>query len=650
MSWLYRLYQTYEKALKLPDLPEDQQLMSISHTVQNAHINIVLDQDGNFKRAQVLKKTQIVLPATESSAGRSSNEAPHALADYAEFGGKKNAYFSSYQKQLAQWCASEFTHPQIVSILTYVNKGDVIRDLVEANIIHLNNNGKLLSNWPDDSKTAPVLFTVLPKEGGQLDQGSALVCWSVERSDGYLNADTWKDASVQQKWIDYEASKIDSKGFCFLLGIQTAVASNHPSKIRHSGDKAKLISANDNSGFTFRGKFFESEQACTVSFDVTQKAHNALRWLIKRQSVRNGDQVIVIWAISGKSVPPEVAFDPLSLDEDLSDDGNEVVESPTNQEGTLDLSSDFGQRVACKIRCKLKGYYQSLGATEQLSIMAIDSATPGRMAVTYYQEQLAKNYFEHLYDWYENFSWYQRYNKEQQVDGKKKDTKLIWPIVPPSPFSIAQAAYGDVLKSQDTLKKQLYLRILPCIAEGKAFPKDIVDSCVARATNPNSGEHWEWERNVGVACALYRGYFSRHPDQNKRRKFEMALDETNDNRNYLYGRLLAVAECLEQKALWLSDEKRATTAERFMQQFSERPFSTWRNIELALAPYKRRLQNNGKWGGFLTNRETEITEITNLFGRQDYCDDSKLTGEFLLGYHAQKMSYKKEKKSAEATE
>lgn len=96
MSWMQKLYQTYEAGVLL-DLPLEQQLMPISHTPQNAHINIVLDGEGNFRRAAVLEKTQIVLPATESSASRSSGEAPHALADkiqyvakdYATFGGKK---------------------------------------------------------------------------------------------------------------------------------------------------------------------------------------------------------------------------------------------------------------------------------------------------------------------------------------------------------------------------------------------------------------------------------------------------------------------------------------------------------------------------------------------------------------------------------
>jgi CRISPR-associated protein Csd1 len=60
MSWLEKLYQTYEAGILL-DLPQEQQLMPTSHTSGNAHINIVIDGEGHFKRAAVLPaKTQIV--------------------------------------------------------------------------------------------------------------------------------------------------------------------------------------------------------------------------------------------------------------------------------------------------------------------------------------------------------------------------------------------------------------------------------------------------------------------------------------------------------------------------------------------------------------------------------------------------------------
>ena len=56
MSWMARLYETYEQGMKL-DLPDEQKPMPISHTLQNAHINIVISGDGDFLRAEVLEKT-----------------------------------------------------------------------------------------------------------------------------------------------------------------------------------------------------------------------------------------------------------------------------------------------------------------------------------------------------------------------------------------------------------------------------------------------------------------------------------------------------------------------------------------------------------------------------------------------------------------
>jgi len=101
MSWMAKLYETYEAGMQL-DLLDSDKLMPISHTPQNAHIKITIDGEGNFRRAEILQKTQIILPATERSAGRSgSGAAPHPLADkiqyvakdYPNFGGKKKTFF-----------------------------------------------------------------------------------------------------------------------------------------------------------------------------------------------------------------------------------------------------------------------------------------------------------------------------------------------------------------------------------------------------------------------------------------------------------------------------------------------------------------------------------------------------------------------------
>ena len=125
----------------------------------------------------------------------------------------------------------------------------------------------------------------------------------------------------------------------------------------------------------------------------------------------------------------------------------------------------------------------------------------------------------------------------------------------------------------------------------------------------------------------------------------MALDVIYNNRDYLYGRLLAVAEGIEGYSLYLSDEKRLPTAIRMMQRFADRPFSTWRTIELALQPYIQRLQN--KRGGFVYKQLSLIDEIMELFRKEDFSNDKALTGEFLLGFHSQRLELGKKKEKEE---
>ena len=118
----------------------------------------------------------------------------------------------------------------------------------------------------------------------------------------------------------------------------------------------------------------------------------------------------------------------------------------------------------------------------------------------------------------------------------------------------------------------------------------------------------------------------------------MALEEDRTSRDYLYGRLLAVADNLEGYALYLAKETRETSAARLMQRFADRPFSTWRSIELSLPPYKARLRASAKGAGVLVKCEKLFDAIQCRFASADFLDDHPLSGEFLLGYHCQRAA------------
>ena len=210
----------------------------------------------------------------------------------------------------------------------------------------------------------------------------------------------------------------------------------------------------------------------------------------------------------------------------------------------------------------------------------------------------------------------------------------------PVPKWIIETAYGDVVKTNETLRKNVIERILPCIVEGWPFPWDIVQSAVRRTCNRNNCEQWEWERNLGVTCALFKGYYQRYHDKTKRRHYAMSLEQDRTTRDYLYGRLLAIAERIEEVALRVAGEERPTTAARLMQRFAEQPFSTWRNIELALQPYMQRLK--GTRAGFLNNRQKELNMVLAAFNPDEFTSDKPLSGEFLLGYHCQRQFWQTE--------
>ncbi|RXF00328.1 type I-C CRISPR-associated protein Cas8c/Csd1 [Pseudoalteromonas sp. PS5] len=626
MTWLTTLYKTYDELEKRNDtLPFEQQVMPICHTLQNAHIHIVINNRGEFLRAEVLEKAQIVLPATEQSAGRSSGLCAHALADkiqyvakdYADFGGVKKPGFELYQAQLKAWCDSEYSHPAVTAVLQYITKGTVVADLIAEKVLHQQDR-KLLTKWQGAGE-APTLLKTLPKEKGLFDQGSALVCWSVETPDE-PQAKTWLDPSIQHSWIAFDSQNGDNSALCYATGENKLVASNHPAKIRHSGDKAKLISANDKSGYTFRGRFLSNEEACSISFEVTQKAHNALRCLLTKQSVfRNGDQVYLAWAVSGKTVPK-------ATEPDFVDFANLLETS-----NIVDHTQDLGREYASQLRRYFNGIKvkSQLDDNEQIALLGLDSATPGRMGILYYRETIAKEFLARLEQWQRDLGWQQRV---------KINEHWRWVYSAPSLFRVLDGVYGDVLKSTDTLKKNLITRLYPCIVEGKSIPQDIMQSAFHRAINRaayKSDQTWLWLQNVGIACSLIKGFYIRTTNSILQKEYPMALQQDNTSRDYLFGRLLAVANKIEKIALSSSETNRLTTAERFMTQFVNKPSDTWLNISNALVPYQQRLFNN--YQGYDKATKTVISQITDMFDPADFTSNQKLSPEFLLGFHNQMM-------------
>lgn len=626
MGWIQKLYETYENCQSMIGAGADENkvpLLPICHTTQKAQIEIVIDQEGRFLRARIVPKAEArtIIPCTESSGGRTSGEAAHPLcdklqyvaADYKKYGGKKGHYFESYQDGLKKWCEASYSHPMAKVVFKYIEKGNVVKDLVENKILCVGSDNILLDKW--DKETV--------KETINVKQDEAFVRWIVE-TPGEPQSAVWTDSSLHQSWTKYYLSTRDNFAFCHVQGKETIIAKQHPRNIRQDGDSAKLISSglsknkdgtdkiNDKAGFTFLGRFLNPNQAFSISFDVSQKSHNALRWLIDRQGYKSGDQAIVAWATSGDEIPDPLA-DPFSIL------GFDVERTHT------DTPSYTAQELALKLNRKISGFSANLGETTGVVVMGIDSATPGRMAITFYRELNSSDFLSRIDNWHRTCCWMHDYRYKDAPEGLGKNKKISVRFVgAPAPRDITDVAYGT--KADEKLRRKTVERILPCIIDGQKIPKDLVDVIVRRASNKNAFEEWEWNKALSIACALYRKY---KVDYDKE-EYEMVLEANRKTRDYLYGRLLALAEGLEKWALKKSGESRQTTAERLMQRFADHPYSTWRNIELSLAPYKARL------GGVSTNLQNRISDVMSLFDPEEFISDRRLSGEFLLGYHCQR--------------
>jgi CRISPR-associated protein Csd1 len=403
---------------------------------------------------------------------------------------------------------------------------------------------------------------------------------------------------------------MDKKGFCYGSGDEDVpIAELHQGKIRHSGDKAKIISANDDINYTYRGRFTDASEACQIGAEISYKAHNALRWLIHTQGTYLGNGLTVVAWCSAAIMIPSLIQNSItamtSLDNDLGDE-----------------EYDSSQVFARALRSRLRGYYGNISKKDHILVMVLNAATTGRMSILLYREFAGSDFCGRIEDWHTHLSWF-------YTHWQKEEKRYIHTISAPSPIEIAETAYGMHLN--DDTKSMAVKRILPCILDGAIIPSDIANLCFSRASSLNTiKERFEREKVLETACAVikYNGRILQKED------YQVGLDKERRTRDYLFGRLLAVADRIESKALSSRGEDRETNAIRYIQRFSKYPCSTWNFLEAEkLPPYIAQLKNS--WGWF----RGIIDEIMDKFDPEEYKSDKALTGEFLLGYHCQLKAF-----------
>lgn len=433
MGLLQKAIETYDAMEGLAGIYEvgKEPLAPICHIVTKAQIEITIDAQGRLVEAKAAEKDlKIIIPVTEESAGRTSSPVAHALCDQLGYVlGLDQEKQKLYTDQLERWVQSDSSHPKAAAVLRYVKNGTMYADLSAAGLLTL--------------------------QDGKLKNEKALVCWRVVG----LGADSgpvWEDVSLMQAYSTYYLrQKQQDTQLCMLTGERTAITWQHLKGVFSLNGNAKLISANDSSNFTYRGRFEEPEEAASVGYIASQKAHNALKWLISTQGTIQGERAFVCWNPQGKQLPKITS--PLIFP---SEDTPPIPEYRSYQEA---------------LRKQLAGYQHELKATEQVVIASFDAATTGRLAITYYNELLGSDFLERLAAWDESCCW---------IDSR-------YGIYSPLLYHIINFAFGTQcgedeggkVETDDKLIGLHMQRLLACRIDSVAFPLDIMKALVTKAGN-----------------------------------------------------------------------------------------------------------------------------------------------------------------------
>ena len=605
MSWVNRLIETYDNYFR-DGVPadDDTPLVPIGFLPKKIGLLVNLKQDGVFLSAQFQEEDVYEnVPSTPEAEGRVGQPVPYPLSDEIRYVAgdlseytEKNyePYFDAYTKQLHAWAAVDNSPNEIGIILSYILRKSFVRDLLDHGLIKLDKD----NHFPAKYLKIFVSFAIF--DGISAFQRVA------------------SQESVIKSWQKYVNMSMEKTDFSYASGVAQPVIYNH-AKIEGN---SKLFSQKDaDRTFQFKGRFETSEQAYAVSYSDSSKVSNTIRWLRNKSAFKKYGMTFLTWSTLAKKVIPP-------LDED-------------EPEEVLTYTSEG---YAKAVRDKMRGVQHEMQYSHNASVilLGLETATPGRMSVTYYEEFGGEQYLAILERWYIKCSWLLCRNH--------KDTRQIYKsFATPTPREIGMAVYGTgamntamqdkkAEKSTTKLIKKLYNDLVICIVNSRPVPTVYALEAFKRTCNPNSFTDnkgkWQrinWEKNLAVTLAMLKSSFEKED-------YQVALDKECTERSYLFGRLAAVADVVETRAMNGAESGwRQTNAVRYFSALQQRPAVTWQTIETKLIPYYKQLREKGGYYSRL------MDEIYMLGNSEEMALNVPLSPKFLEGYHNQRYELTKRK-------
>lgn len=383
-----------------------------------------------------------------------------------------------------------------------------------------------------------------------------------------------------------------NKGLCLITGsLDHIIETTSSTSIPGGQATGKLVSFQIKSGYDSYGK--SQGKNAPISIDAEFCYTTALKMLLDKDSNNKfhiSTRTFVFWASSDNEDTKKIEQNILNLFgfvKDLNDDPNYRIE---------EVHKFFKAIYSGYMKIKLDDKFYFLG-------LAPNAA---RIAVVYWNEctleNFAKNMLQHLED--------------MNILDTRKEKKPFFGL-----HSIinAVAPRGKASDVQPNLTEA----IIKSILQGIPYPYALYNACINRIRS-------EQNENQSVTisrAAIIKAYLNRLYTNDK--KLGIMIDKENTSQGYLYGRLFAVLEHIQEKA-----NGNSTIRSRYMNSASATPAVVFPTI-LNLSTHHVEKLNKGTQIWYEQIKSEIIDKIT-VNGFQNHLSLPE-QGRFFVGYYHQRQ-------------
>lgn len=392
------------------------------------------------------------------------------------------------------------------------------------------------------------------------------------------------------------AEKVDVQ-VCLVTGIQGKIARVH-AKVPLLGNAfSSLVSFKDGKGYDSYGK--EQGANAPISEEAEFAYTTALNHLLESDS-RNkftvGNRTFLFWA---------------SKDNEA---GRQAEESIFSMFGFNESDDDPDKRIEQVRKVFMSIYSGSLKTSldDKFYILGL-APNAARIAVTYWAEIPLKEFASHINQHFEDMD---------VVDSRKEKKPYAGLASLLKEVTIQRKISGSDSKLQPNLPES----VIKSIFQGTPYPYTLYSACIRRIVAETSEE----KSPIHIArAAIIKGYLNRL--NNNQIKIQVMLDKDNTNPGYLYGRLFAVIDRIQEIV-----NAKNTIRNRYMNAASSTPVTVFPAILNLSNHHFEKLEVSKRFFDDLKGEIISKIEPYGFLPQLDLQDQ----GRFFIGYYHQRQDLK----------